>query len=109
MPKWGSEMTPLVKCLPGKLKDMDPISSSYIKSWAWWHMLAIPALNKWRRSNLWGSLASQPRPACKVPERPSENIIGCARDGWCCQLRAFRITKKMTSEHAYEKFLDYVH
>lgn len=73
-------MTPLVKCFLGKLEDMDPIPSTHRKCWAWWHKLIIPALGRWRLSSFWGTLASQPCPTCKVPDRPSVNKVGGARD-----------------------------
>lgn len=97
-------MTLLVKCFLGKFEDMDPISRTYIKSWVWWHMLVIPALGRWRRSSLWGTLASQPHSICKVLDRSSENKVGGTRDGWHCPLIALRITWKMTYEPAYERW-----
>lgn len=56
------EMAQLVTCLP--VKTLNP--SIHIKSWMWWYMFVIPALENWRQFDPWSSQNSQPSLIGKV-------------------------------------------
>lgn len=49
---WRWEMTRFVKCLQHKHEDLSWISSTLVKSQAWWNTSMIPALRRWNRQIL---------------------------------------------------------
>lgn len=56
----SEDIVQLIKCWLGKQEDLSLIPSTHVKSWVWWHTLAIPELRGQRQEDSWRSCPASP-------------------------------------------------